>query len=500
MKIYSEIFLIQIYLNSGGDMKDFIRSLLLISLTISALIMTGAVFMTESPEIVESTIKYDTNDLIKLIRPQNYVFSFGDLFIKIYDDSYENVPLRSEYEAVFKSFIDAPLEKKLGTSNEDTWNEQLKRKSMRVDYSFDVPLKDLLELYKYNVELNSEEIHISSVLFLLNRKDVIYIYDKQTDKYYSLSGSEPLKWIDELYVDIGQVKLDIDTYKTLEDRYALLQTGLRKYDLEQENLLLTPMALEIDYPKYNIVKEIGEGQPSNEILERYARSIFDDDLDFVKKSVYSNNEIIFIYGYGEKVFKVSGDGSLEYTVKVNENAAKEAIDFKKGLEKSLTQINKMGDTSSTLYMSGYKQIETTNAIETVYYFTYTRDGIPIYFSDMRDGHLIEIRFVNTELVKAKKNIRIAISINLVDPHFKKDFKSIMVKNKLAFELGYINDRPFTTVDAEDLYQMSQQEMSSLETKYMVVGDELIPTWHIVIADTKYIINLIDGELIKDSSN
>lgn len=481
-------------------MKEFIRSLMLVCLTISALIMTGAVFMTESSEVVETTIKYDTKDLIKLIRPQNYVFSFGDLFIKIYDDTYENIPLRSVYEAVFKGFIDAPSEKKLGASDNDSWNEQLKRKSMRVDYPFDIPLKDLLELYNYTVETDSEEIHISSVLFLLNRKDIIYIYDQQADKYYSLSGSEPTEWIDSLYEDIAEKKLEKDTYKPLEVRYALLQTGLREYSLSEENLLLTPMANEIDFPKYNIVKEIGEGEPSSEKLERYASSVFDEDLSFVKKSIYSDSQTIFIYGYGEKVFKMSGDGSLEYTVKVNENAPKEAIEFKAGLEKSLTQINKMGDTSRTLYMSGYKQIETTNDVETVYYFNYTKDGIPFYYSDMRDGHLIEVRFVNEELVKAKKNIRITTSENLQDPHFKKNFPLILLRNKIAFEIGYQNDRPLTTVAPEDIYQMCLQEMSSLETKYMIVGDELIPTWHIVIADTKYIINLINGELIKDSSN
>jgi len=477
-------------------MKEFIRSLMLVCLTISALIMTGAVFMTESSEVPELLEKYDKKDLIKLIRPQNYVFSFGDLFIKIYDDTYENIPLRSEYETIFKSFIEAPMEKKLGTSDKDSWNEQLKRKSMRVDYPFDIPLKDLLELYNYNVETDSEEIHISSVLFLLNRKDVIYIYDKQAEKYYSLSGSEPTEWIDSLYAEIDEKKLEKDTYKPLEARYALLQTGLREYNLQEENLLLTPMASEIDFPKYNIVK----GELSSVKLEEYANTVFDNDLSFVKKSVYSDNETIFIYGYGEKVFKVSGDGSLEYTVKVNENAPKKAIEFKDGLEKSLTQLNKMGDPSGTLYMSGYKQIETTNAVETVYYFNYAKDGIPFYYSDMRDGHLIEVRFVNEELIKAQKNVIIATNENLRDPHFKKNFKLILLRNRFAFEIGYQNDRPLTTVAAEDIYQMCLQEMSSLETKYMIVGDELIPTWHIVIADTKYIINLINGELIKDSSN
>ena len=106
--------LVRVFPNRG-QMKELIKSFLLFSLTISALILTGTVFMTEEPEAVEVPEVYNKTDLIKMIRPQNYVFSFGDLFIKIYDDeytpkgSYNNILVRSEYEDVLKNFNSAEL-------------------------------------------------------------------------------------------------------------------------------------------------------------------------------------------------------------------------------------------------------------------------------------------------------------------------------------------------------------------------------------------------------
>ena len=90
----------------------------------------------------------------------------------------------------------------------------------------------------YEVEAEKGvSVHVTSVLFLLNIKDAIYIHDGKLDTYYKLSSSEPSQWIDELFSSVDDVKKEEDTYLPLESRYALLETGLREYNIAKENLL-----------------------------------------------------------------------------------------------------------------------------------------------------------------------------------------------------------------------------------------------------------------------
>jgi hypothetical protein len=484
-------------------MKEMIKSLLLISLTISAIVLTGAVFMRDTTEVVVASPAYETEDLIELLRPQNYIFSFGDSFIKIYEDSYEGISLRRNYEQIFKAFFDASPNISPSPIDKTIWDENIKRRSIQVNYPVDLSLQDLLEVNGYEVEAEKGvSVHVTSVLFLLNIKDAIYIHDGKLDTYYKLSSSEPSQWIDELFSSVDDVKKEEDTYLPLESRYALLETGLREYNIAKENLLLTPMNNNVYYPKYQITNEVADAGKSKN-LELVAEKVFNQDLSFVKKSVYSDNEVLYMYGYGEKVFRYNSDGSIEYTEKISDNASKESIDFVKGLSIFKDKISKFGVISTSMYLSGYEQIESENAIETIYYFNYTKKGIPYYNDKMRGGHLIEIRFINTEFSKLKKYIRIANFEGYNYTHEERGFKQIMLENRIQIELGYEKDRPLTTVSKDDIYQMSLHEMSEIEVRYMIIDDRLIPTWYITIADTDYVIDLstrkiisIDGRMIE----
>jgi len=483
-------------------MKEIIKSFLLISLTISALILTGAVFMRDTSIEEVAVDTYEDQNLLGLIRPQNYVFSFGDLFIKIYDDSYENIPVRLSYERVFKSFFDASPNVSPSLIDQSVWDENINRRSIQVDYPANLTLEELLIVNDYEVETDVEEkVYVSKLLFLLNTKDAIFVYDEINDAYYKLTGSASSLWIDDLFNLVDDAKKEEDAYLPLDTRYALSQTSLRKYELDTKNILLTPMASDVYYRTYDVFNEVDNpGDSSN--LEDVAKAVFNNDLNFVKKSVYEDNEVLYMYGYGERIFRYNSDGSIEYTEKVSDNSEKKAIGIKEGLNIFLEKINRFGIISNTMYLSGYEQIETANAFETRYYFNYTKEGIPFYNENMRGGHVIEIRFINGEFSRLKKYIRIA-TLGYDTPHEDRDFKSILAENRLTFELEYEKDRPEMTIEEKDIYDMALQEMKRIEPRYMMINNQLIPTWHITIADTDYIIDLttrkvisIDGGMIE----
>lgn len=155
---------------------------------------------------------------------------------------------------------------------------------MQINYPVALSLKNFLELYHFNMKAigEMEDIHVSSVLFLLNHKDYIYIFDENNQKYFKLTGNPSPLWIDQVFNEVDQAKSMKDAYRTMESRYNFLNAGLAKYNLENPNLLLTPISTEIVYPKYNIVQEISLDKENDARLKTYAENVFREDLDFVK--------------------------------------------------------------------------------------------------------------------------------------------------------------------------------------------------------------------------
>lgn len=68
------------------------------------LTMTYMIFSETKDDSEGLALEDKTIDLIDYIRPQNYIFSFGDLFIKLYDDRYEGIEVRRSYESALTSF------------------------------------------------------------------------------------------------------------------------------------------------------------------------------------------------------------------------------------------------------------------------------------------------------------------------------------------------------------------------------------------------------------
>ena len=435
-----------------------------------------------------------TIDLIDYIRPQNYIFSFGDLFIKLYDDTYEGVEVRKSYEGALTSFLSSPSEFLVAETREGVWQEQIQKRSMQINYPVALPLKNFLELYHFNMKTigEMEDIHVTSVLFLLNHKDYIYIFDEHNNKYFKLSGDASSQWIDQVFSDVDAVKSMKDAYRTIESRYNFLNAGLAKYNLEKPNLLLTPISTEIVYPKYNIVQEISLDKENEGRIKTYAENVFREDLDFVKKSVYADTSTIFMLGYGEKVLKINNDGSIEYTVKPDASSQVRSIEFFEGLRESVDQINRMGVPSDTMYLSGYYQVENVRDIETVYLFNYSKNGIPLFQPEGRSGDLIEVRFSNTDLIKIKKNTPIVINEQLTDFQSAKSFKSIIERNQILFQQNFKEDLPELYVEDADVLQMALHNMELLSLKYYIRSETLVPVWYVKIAKTHYFIDLTSG--------
>jgi len=478
-------------------MKEFFKSVLLMVLTLSTMTMTYWIFSDADSTVEDKQISTEAIDLIDYIRPQNYIFSFGDLFIKLYDDTYENIEVREGYEASLTSFLSSPTEFGMNQITEQIWQVETQKKSLQVNYPLSLEIDDFLRIYNFNMQTaNTDGMHVTSVLFMLNHEDYIYLYDQVAGNYYKLyyydDSLVPDSWITDMFERVDETKSYNDGYRTMESRYNFLMAGLADYDLKTANLLLTPISTQINYPKYNIIQEVDLGADNSSQLDSYAAAVFGDDLNFVKKSIYSDTSTIFMLGYGDKIFKATNDGSLEVTMKPKDTLQKKSIGFLDGMELALREVLNLGLPSDTLYLSGYYQSESRSAIESVYLFNYSKNGIPLYDPDRQTGALIEVRFSNKDMVKIKKRAPIITSEKLSNFQSVKSFSSIIQRNRISFEKAIEQETLGFEVEKEDLLQMALHNMETLSLKYYVKGDTLIPVWYIKIGKTHYFIDLTSG--------
>jgi hypothetical protein len=331
---------------------------------------------------------------------------------------------------------------------------------------------------------------------LLNRPDTLYLYDGKNDTYHRLTGGTSRLWINDIYNSVNLLKKPEDVYRSIEDRFNLISAGLAKYNLSDENTLLTPVHKTLSFEKYSTINEIGFGPNSDNELEKIAKNLFGEDLSFVKKSVYSDKSTIYMYGYGEKVFKINSDGSLEYSVNGAITSEKTALSFQEGLNKSIDRIQKMGIEIESIYLADYYQIEASNSFETVYAFNYTVNGIPFYTDDTVTNDMVVVRFTNDDLVKLRKHTKIVTPMSTV---FQStiSFQNVLARegNRLLIELNFKEDNPNLIVEPLDTALMASQAMEKLDTVYYVKNDELIPCWHIRISNTNYLVDLTTGIII-----
>ncbi len=466
--------------SNRGSMKEYIKSLILGFLIITSVIMTYYNFYTK-PSLNKVIYENEEKDLIKIIRPQNYIFSFGDLFIKLNLDKINNLNIKNQYDKMIKEFYSGDMTIK--ETDFKNWNEKIKKRSFRVKYSFNIPMRSFIKIYGMNRKI--EDIYFNEMLFILDNENSVYLSDG--NNYYILYSNKKYA-LRKLYEAVVAMDTSMYRQKLLDDRYALVEIGLRNYDIEKPNNILTPISKNNEYPVYQTIKEVE--YTDRDALDLYAKSIFSDDLSYIKKTVYPDS-IIYMYGYGKRIFKINENGTIEYFVTPESSSKNIPINFIKGMNNALFHIEKMGITSDSIYLSHY-EVEDNKSY---FYFNYTKNGYPLYIKGMKYGNMISAEFLGDELVKIVKNIRIVTNVDLEEVYYRNDFSNILLKNRIKFELEYKKDRPFEKVDSTDIYKMCLQEMTYLDITYFSKENKLIPALNIMIADTNYIISLIDGKIL-----
>ncbi len=174
--------------------------------------------------------------------------------------------------------------------------------SLWSDFPYYLPFSSFCEAYGIKRVPGSDSIStISRISYSLGSKDSLFIYDSTNNTYYRTVGGKNIKPQNQLEMFIEETS---DTGgNTCFPLWTYLGNNLG-------NNTLVPLSLESTARDLAFTKDVNwEGQDS---ALPFIKTFFKRSFDFIRKIEEENGTIIYMYGYGEKIFIASPDGSLTY--------------------------------------------------------------------------------------------------------------------------------------------------------------------------------------------
>ncbi len=457
-------------------MKEKLKSFVLIVLMISAITMFMIIFNTTN----EESFLEEVNKDISCIRPQNYVFSFGDLFIKLYDLG--EIDLCSSTVDIMKNLS----VKKIKPIDSDIYLKNYSRSNIVLNYSLLYNFEEFYSFLNEKEELKERynDIYFDSILFLLNEKK-IYLRDSVNEKHYEMQLKFAEKWINEIYDKVDKIKNKKLEYKSIEDRYKLTSIGLKDYKNLKSNMTLTPLFDDMDFTEYKVIKV--DNLLVDDNLDLLIYRLFLDDVNNLKKLQYEDGSLSYIYGYGREILSVDKFGNVEYTDNSAEKEKFVSLFSKLILMGKYMDIFKMNKNSLILddvLIKGETEI---------YLFKYVINGVEL------ENHIpLEFRFKSDELEYIRCEKPLVFEKNIYEP-FSEDIRieKILLKNRIEIEKNFLEDNKNLEIKDSDLFQMCIQNIDSYEMKYYNTKTKLIPVIYAKISDTKYIIDIKTNFILQE---
>ncbi|MDO4792568.1 MAG: hypothetical protein Q3993_00185 [Filifactor alocis] len=231
-----------------------------------------------------------------------------------------------------------------------------------------------------------------------------------------------------------------------------------------------------NFPIYNTKSSL-----DREIREEIARRLFGQQFDFLSEITETDGRYIYSYNYGQKVFKTTKGGMMEYTdenFKVGKHDLQEqfhvAVDFLKMLNYDIPSLR--------LYAHRYVKIHGNDA--TKFIFKRMFNGLEI--DSTGNSCNIEVTLVGEDVYKFRGQAR-----NLSGLDLKYDSQTIPGLN--ALESVYIySKKKDPSLDATSYFNSIADFTVSY---FMDENKDLLPCYKITMNRRNYYVDIYTGEVL-----
>jgi len=480
--------------------KENFKTFLLVGLFIVTFLFTQRLWINlpikEYTSIARIKLDEINIDIANILSPQSFTINFGGgnhtvFFSEPYEifnilDSEQRDKLRIWKNTVedLKAFLAGDL--KFEEITQEEWEEKNKFKSLRLNFSCQIPGSHLFEALRDGSKIEDEKLKdIDTILIptIDTEKEYIYLANLKSKDFLRVKGSTSNNRVRELINNISSVEAmrNYPSYYTLGNYIGI------------KNNVLAPIFTDPNIP---IIKTIDEVDVSDKTLVRsLANKFFGENLNFVKEIKDTNGVVIYMYGYGEKTLKMSPTGLLELIQKLDKGNI-EKLNFTDSLTLACAFINEYIGWPINIenaYLLHYRQVKKEGIEGYRFTFNYRLRGLPVQIFYGNDEGPIEVEVIGNQVTYYRRIIKKPQEVVKVEgaPPF---VLQVLDKNFVKLKEDYVLNR-----GQEEEVEAAQvlESIKSIELVYYHKSDDktLVPAWKILLDDMVYYFELYQGDLI-----
>ena len=444
------------------------------------IIPSGGMFSPEVDEAVEEEL----NIYAEILSPQSYIYNFGGGYHTIFFTD----PNGTWTEVA--DTVDAFIEKDFTyeTLSREQWQEANEYKSVKLQFSFPVPLELFYSGYK-EWDLEEGMDAIDSLLIPATEKNVLYVADKSKGIHLRLKGENT----------DGNIALKIDEVRSIPHIDYFKTEDILGIDSD----ILLPINFEEEIPALDMTAEIEVSDKTQ--ITALAGRIFGENFDFIKKIEENDGSVMYISSYGEKVLRIQTDGLLEYTEKLEKQTQAPAPDRLESLNRAVYFVRNNGGWPAGAYLSDSLQIEKSGMKGYRFLFNYKIDGYPVLEGAGEGSGPISVdvygnsvTYYKRRVFREKMNIRegdsspsgtVLVPQKVIDRNFREIAAAYIVDKELDISEISMDQLLFDILSSIDNIQMAYylDEKDGREV--------LIPVWRIAAEKRIYYFNVRNGNII-----
>lgn len=442
-----------------------------------------------------------TEQLAEIIYPQSYVLSFGGgSHTAVYDDSHGL--WQAARPAVLSAFAGKYAEKPV---TEAVWLE--KRRFRSVLFELPAPVEPALMLQLAGrQEVYAGKVGVfDTLLLVLGEPESVYVGNRAAGQYYVLTGTGSPAGLEEgLRAAEAQ---DNAEYETVDDHYRVRTVPQAEGAPAQPvNTVMVPRFEIGPRPILRVQGELPEFTGTEEAqatVRQLADAAFGNQFAFVNRLVDVNGAVVFLYGYGEKAFRIHPSGLLDYTEKPDPVLTGRKTDLQTALRLAVTFIGNVGGYPEGLYLADYRPTESKQGYR--FRFSYPLEGLPVVSTaEATQGDVargfdpIEIVVEGEQILFCQRRVGSVEGLIDVTPLWDRvlSLDEVIVKNYEWILPVYMKLSGDTSADTTIQYRLLQS-IRSVRLVYCqnTAGDRMTPAWEVDFNGARFLFNIYDGRLM-----
>ncbi len=297
---------------------------------------------------------------VQLVKPVYAAVSAGDGPFAI--DTKDSGPMFAKAVEEMKAYLEQGSSQTQEISRDQYYQAMEGWESVQFELGAGLPLGEFCS-YFCGTGTNGDAAGISlDVLgFSKASSESFFVLDRKAGKYYRLLFAEERQTVDTL--SAMAVSTDCSSYIASEI-------------LGGSGSALIPLALESSAAAVRSEDEFSS--KGEAVRDRMASSIFGSTFDFVRRITDSYGNVTYMYGYGEKTFYASVDGSFAYNNEASESSATGLFDDMETAVRFMSGLGGLGEESGMgLVLEKYSESGSGRNRRRSFEFCQTLDGIRI---------------------------------------------------------------------------------------------------------------------------